>query len=297
MILAAGFGTRLLPHTLVKPKPLFPILNQPLLLLLIKRLRSLGFDHIIVNCHHLSDQIVKLLAEEPLVTVQEEEEILGTGGGLRGVLSSLRDEPLLVTNGDIYHTINQKQLYDVHLTQSHKVTMVTHDYPRFNTVQVDGDRVTGFESFSRENNVAYTGIQVIDPEILDNIREGVCSCIVEYYRTLLRKNVIIKSYKAEDCFWTDMGTPDDFLKLHEGLLCGTIPKWKELGIELDGQLISPAAKIHPTAMLRGWCSIGKANIEDNVYIENSVVWDGVTVPGGSKLINRIISSNSDLVQP
>ena len=61
MILAAGLGTRLLPHTLIRPKPLFPILNQPLLLLTIKRLQMLGFDHIVVNCHHLREHIVGVL--------------------------------------------------------------------------------------------------------------------------------------------------------------------------------------------------------------------------------------------
>jgi len=81
MILAAGVGTRLLPHTLVRPKPLFPILNQPLLLLTIKRLQRLGFDHIVVNCHHLRDQVVAAISEVSGVVVQEEETILGTGGG------------------------------------------------------------------------------------------------------------------------------------------------------------------------------------------------------------------------
>ncbi len=86
MILAAGFGTRLLPHTLLRPKPLFPLLNHPLLLLTIRRLQHAGCDHIVVNCHHLRAQIVAALAGLPGVTVLEEETILGTGGGLRGAL-------------------------------------------------------------------------------------------------------------------------------------------------------------------------------------------------------------------
>lgn len=114
MILAAGFGTRLLPYTLSRPKPLFPILNQPLLLLTIRRLQQAGCDHIVVNCHHLREQIVAALHGIPGVVVQEEVVILGTGGGLRKARALFRDEPVLVTNGDIYHTVDYRRLYRHH---------------------------------------------------------------------------------------------------------------------------------------------------------------------------------------
>ena len=106
MILAAGFGTRLLPYTELRPKPLFPLLNKPLLLLTIERLQRAGFDHIVVNCHHLRDQIVDLLQDLRGVVVQQEDIILGTGGGLRLALNVFRNEPVLVTNGDIYHSVD-----------------------------------------------------------------------------------------------------------------------------------------------------------------------------------------------
>ncbi len=133
MILAAGFGTRLLPHTKIRPKPLFPVINTPLLLLTIDRLKHFGFSRIVVNCHYLREQIVQAVAEIPGVIVQEEEKILGTGGGLRQALTSLDEGPLLVTNGDIYHTIDLGQLYMYHGERGNAVTMAMHDYPRFNT--------------------------------------------------------------------------------------------------------------------------------------------------------------------
>ncbi len=109
MILAAGFGTRLQPYSNLRPKPLFPLLNTPLLLLTIQRLQDAGFDHIVVNCHHLKDQIRSLLAGIPGVFLQEETMIMGTGGGLRLAIDLLKDEPLLVSNGDIYHTVDYQQ--------------------------------------------------------------------------------------------------------------------------------------------------------------------------------------------
>ena len=83
MILAAGFGTRLLPYTKYRPKPLFPVLNTPLLVAAVRRLKKFGFSRIVVNCHHLGEQISAALDDIDGVRIQYEETILGTGGGLR----------------------------------------------------------------------------------------------------------------------------------------------------------------------------------------------------------------------
>ena len=57
MILAAGFGTRLLPYTRSTPKPLFTIAERPILDLAIRRLAAAGCHALIINTHHLHDQI------------------------------------------------------------------------------------------------------------------------------------------------------------------------------------------------------------------------------------------------
>jgi len=171
MILAAGFGTRLLPHTLLRPKPLFPILNRPLLLLTISRLRNSGFDRIVVNCHHLGEQIVDLLHGMAGVTVLLEETILGTGGGLRGAAHPSH-APLLVTNGDIYHDFDFRRLYAGHRERGNRVSLAVHDYPRFNTVRVEAGRGVTDIGTSGENCLAFTGLHVIDPEVLEDIAPG-----------------------------------------------------------------------------------------------------------------------------
>ena len=126
MILAAGYGTRLHPYTEHRPKPLFPLLNIPLLQLTIKRLQRAGFDHIVVNCHHLKERVTEILSTIPGVILQEETRILGTGGGLRYAYDKLLDEPLLITNGDIYHTIDFLQLYEKHLQSNCPVSLALH---------------------------------------------------------------------------------------------------------------------------------------------------------------------------
>ena len=293
MILAAGFGTRLLPHTRMKPKPLFPILNTPLLLLTIRRLQQAGFTRIIVNCHHLREQISAALSGMDGVTVQEEEEILGTGGGLRTALEHMHpDEPLLVTNGDIYHTIPYEELYRVHRERGSRVTLAMHDYPRFNTVRVTGEHVTGFGAGDSDATLAFTGLHVIDPTILTTLEPYRESCVVELYKALLKKGTVLAVHRVDRHFWTDMGTPEDYLALHAGILQGEIPCLPELEWNGEPLQISPAAELSGESTCRDWCSVGRV-CGRNVSLERVVVWDEVVLPDGYRGRDRLISQSPE----
>jgi NDP-sugar pyrophosphorylase family protein len=291
MILAAGLGTRLLPHTLIRPKPLFPILNQPLLLLTIKRLQTLGFDKIVVNCHHLREKIVAALDGIQGVIVQEEEIILGTGGGLRKALKYLRDEPLLVCNGDIYHTVNLLDLYYHHVENKNLVTLAMHNYPRFNNVKVKDGKVASFDNRGEYTQNAFTGLHVIEPSVIQDIGSKKFSCIIDHYRKILKEGGKIDCYRADDCFWTDMGTSEDYINLHQGLLMDTIPCWQEIGEIRKPYYIDKRAKLPAHIELKEWACIGEAHIENGTHLERVVIWDDVSITSGSRLVDRIISAD------
>ena len=61
MIFAAGTGSRLKPLTDHTPKALIPIGGKPMLEHVILKLKSSGFDQIVINIHHLGNQIVDFL--------------------------------------------------------------------------------------------------------------------------------------------------------------------------------------------------------------------------------------------
>ncbi len=291
MILAAGFGTRLLPHTLIRPKPLFPVLNQPLLLLTIQRLQAQGFDHIVVNCHHLGSQIAAALSGLDGVVVQVEKEILGTGGGLRTALKYLRDEPLLVSNGDIYHTVNLRGLYRYHTDRQNLITLAMHNHPRFNNVMVKNGKVASFDNRVEFTQLAFTGLHVIEPSVLRGIKSKGFSCIIDRYREILAAGREIDCFRTDDCFWTDMGTAEDYLKLHQGLLTETIPCWQEIGPVRKPYCIAKRAKLPAHIELKEWVCIGEATIENGAEFERVVVWDDVFIPRGSRISDMIVSAD------
>jgi mannose-1-phosphate guanylyltransferase len=288
MILAAGFGTRLLPYTKLRPKPLFPLLNEPLLLLTIRRLQATGFDHIIVNCHHLREQIVAALAGIPGVIIQEEETVLGTGGGLRMALSHLRDEPLLVSNGDIYHTVDCRELYHIHQSSHAVVTMAMHDYPRFNRVTVQGDRVTGFDRPESNACMAFTGLHVLEPEVLEKIPVGQEISIIDCYRELLQEGRTIQASPVDGCSWTDMGTVDDYLALHGRLLKKEIPLWKEFSTIPQNSFVVDKHISSEAINLKDWGCVGHAQLASGVTLKRCVVWDGAQVEEGTDCSDALL---------
>ena len=104
VVLAAGFGTRLRPLTLVEPKPLLPMWGVPMLERILSLLESWGVEEIVVNAHWQAEKIRAYAARRrgpAKVTVAEEPEILGTGGVLNPLRYMLGTEPFWLVNGDI----------------------------------------------------------------------------------------------------------------------------------------------------------------------------------------------------
>jgi NDP-sugar pyrophosphorylase family protein len=289
MILAAGFGTRLLPYTEFRPKPLFPIINTPLLLLIIARLQRAGFDHIVVNCHYLHQQIINLLHDCKGVVIQQEEVIMGTGGGLRLALQSFRDEPVLVTNGDIYHSVDFRALYETHNSNDAPVTLAMHDFPRFNKVFVQDERVVSFTGATNSKMLAFTGLQVLNPEILVSLPWAQPCSIIDLYKKLLEQNRRIRAWSVDGCFWTDIGTVQDYLALHGGLLKGAIPWWQELGPRPKKTFFLAENQLGMKGVeVKDWACIGRVKMGDDVCLERVVAWDDASVPSRSRLKDTLV---------
>lgn len=301
MLLAAGLGTRLRPYTLYRPKPLFPVLNTPLLKLSLDRLRKAGFETVVVNAFHLKDQIKAALHNERGAILQEEDKVLGTGGGLRMALPQLGSEPILVVNGDIYHTIDYQQVYHHHSDSGAAVTLVMHDFPRFNNVGVDANNqitvfaATGAQAGKFPSTLAFTGIHVVDPLVLQQIPPDTNYSIIDCYSNYLKQNGSIKAYIARDHYWTDIGTPEDYLELHEGLLDKKIPLYEELTLPEAGRAaVSPSAQVGSDVEIIDWACIGSGvTIGAATTLERVVVWDHAEIPAGSHLRDVIVTGATE----
>lgn len=104
MVLAAGLGTRMRPLSEAMPKPLLPLAGRSLLDHALDRLTDAGVTDAVVNAHWLADQVAACVAARsaPRITLQREETLLETGGGVARALPVLGNAPFAVVNGDAF---------------------------------------------------------------------------------------------------------------------------------------------------------------------------------------------------
>jgi aminoglycoside/choline kinase family phosphotransferase/dTDP-glucose pyrophosphorylase len=229
LILAAGYGTRLRPHTDRRPKPLFSVAGRPLLDRIIVDLAGAGCTAVMVNTHHLAGQIEAFLRENryPVpVSTRYEPQILGTGGAISNLVDFWDDAPFVVINSDIVTDIDLGRIYGAHCRGGAPVTLVLVDDPELNSVRVDADRkVCGFgpepPGASPQRTLTFTGIQVIDPEVLGFFPRGGFSSSIDAYRKMIAAGKGIRAEIVSGRYWKDVGTPE---------------RYRDTAIEMTGQI-------------------------------------------------------------
>ena len=184
MILAAGFGKRMKPLTLKKPKPLLTIGKETLLSNTLKFLELCGVDQVIINVHFLSEQIIEYIDKNKfnlsITIVKEKEQILDTGGGILNAIEHFNESFLCINPDTIWNLkyIDEiKKMESKFILNKIKNILLVVDKGKSFDKNITGD-------FSLENDVIkreeskdlkyiYTGLQIINPEIFLNIKEKV----------------------------------------------------------------------------------------------------------------------------
>ena len=172
MILAAGRGTRLGPLGLQVPKALVDVAGEPLLARHLRSLEGQGATRVVVNAHHLADQVHAFAAAYagPLeLVVVEEPALLGTAGGVRHAVHLFDDGPFVVLYGDVLVDEPLRPLLDTHVGAHATATLAVYAAERTEdkgVVDVDEDgRVTGFREKPPGGGpgLVNAGLYVLDP--------------------------------------------------------------------------------------------------------------------------------------
>ena len=170
MILAAGYGKRMLPLTKTTPKPLLKVGGKTLIQRNIEALLDEGFEEFIINTSYLGSMIIDHVSEkfpDIKVNFSEENEPLGTGGGIVRALSLIGEDPFILINADISHDISMKHL-NKNITSAHIVGVENPDHNINGDFSLEGDVVVIKEG---KNDFTWTGISVVNPLIFDKYKD------------------------------------------------------------------------------------------------------------------------------
>ncbi len=226
-ILAAGFGTRLAPVTDHVCKPLLPLKGATLLDHAISAFDKAEISDIAVNGHHLGHQIVEHIAarkDSSRFEVFNEEEILGTGGGLYGAREFLSKSDLFVVfNGDVLCDVNLADLLDAHKQHGGLATLLLVDHPDVNTVHLGPHQeivhIEGAGPLS-DNRIpdecralTYCGIGVFSSQLLERMEPGFSSLITPLVEALKVNPHSVHGYAPDNLRWDDLGTLTRFLSV------------------------------------------------------------------------------------
>ena len=312
MILAAGFGTRLKPLTTGLPKPMFPVLNRPLLEHTLNFLSSQGIQDIIVNVHHLPEKIIEYFGDGTDFGVRlqfsREEEILGTAGGLKKAQSFLEKETFLLLNSDVLADINFDSVLKFHKEKNSCLTLVVRqdDEPeKYRPIHLaDDGRITRFVdasikySSTTAQRVMFTGIQIMEPEIFYRIpAKKFCGTTEDIFPTMIEEELPVYGYLHKK-YWIDMGTRETYIQAQADALEGRLALKTSPSKYPEGPLVLPPvhigrdceisndAQVGPYAVLGDGC-----RLRSGAVVKNSILWEGATIGSNANIQNSIIGKS------
>jgi mannose-1-phosphate guanylyltransferase len=231
MILAAGRGERLRPLTEAKPKPLVQVAGRCLIDYAIDACRNAGITDVIVNLHHLGDQIRDHLGDGSgcgvSISYSEEATLLGSGGGIREAKEMLGRSTFVTLNADTIIDIDLLPVLEAHRQTQAAATLVLRKDPemeKFGLIKLESDhRIGAFLATQRADTAGslepymYTGVQILEPEVFDFMPASGSFSITEVtYPQMLRADRPLFGYPF-DGPWITVGTPEELEKAERRL--------------------------------------------------------------------------------
>lgn len=291
LILVGGYGTRLRPLTLSRPKPLVEFANKPILLHQIEALKAAGVSEVILAVSYRAEQMEAELREETSklgvnLLFSHETEPLGTAGPLALAKDILMksSEPFFVLNSDVICDFPFQELEKFHRSHGKEGTIVVtkvEEPSKYGVVLYDDNGcIQSFIEKPQEfvSNKINAGLYILNPSILSRIELKPTSIEKEVFPFMARDHDLY-AFELQG-FWMDIGQPKDFLTGMCLYLSSCRQKRPQLLYEGDGivgnVLIDPSAKIGKGCRIGPNVTIGPdVIIEDGVCIKRCTILKGI----------------------
>jgi NDP-sugar pyrophosphorylase family protein len=220
ILLAGGKGTRLQPFTATFPKPLVPLDDTPVIEVLIQQLCHYGITELTVVTGHLAELIRAFLGHGERFGIRinyiKEETPLDTAGCL-GLLERPAG-PFLVMNGDLLTTLNFARMMAFH--RQHRPLATIAAYQRHVKIDLgvlelsDDGTLSDYIEKPTYDFFVSMGIYCFEPRICDYVQPGERIAMPALILRLRDAGETVRCYR-EDCYWLDIGRPDDYAQAVE----------------------------------------------------------------------------------
>ena len=302
VVLVGGRGTRLRPLTVSTPKPMLPTAGFPFLSHLLARIRKAGVTHVVMGTSYRAEVFEEYFGDGSDFGLEieyvVEEEALGTGGAIRNVWDRLRHDTAMVFNGDVLSGADLGAILETHSSTDADVTLhlVRVPDPRaFGSVPTDDEgNVLAFLEKTEDppTDQINAGCYVFKRSVIESIPAGrVVSVERETFPGLLAGGAKVVGHVVTS-YWRDMGRPSDFVQGSSDLVRG-IAYSPLLEGRTGEALVDDSAGVAGGVILMGGTAVGRgSDVGAGSRVDDSVIFDGVTIEPGAVVRNSIIAAGA-----
>lgn len=308
VILAAGFGSRLLPFTSFRPKHMLPVAGKPILHRSIEYMRDvLDITEVIIVVGYQREYIIDYfkngheLGMDISYVVQHTNHARGLAAAVNLVQDKISSDFVLLL-GDNLFSADLSKCIDLHFNSNASATIhieKNENPQRYGVVELEGEKVISLEEKPThpKSNFVITGFYVFSPTIFQKTTKLQPSARGEYELTDAIQKLVEKGYLVNaaiiDGWRLDIGYPEDLLAVNRKYLT---PETQEINCENKGSTITPPvyishdceiinSNIGPYVMVEKGVTIKNSEISDSIILENSLV-------ERSKITNSLIGTQS-----
>jgi mannose-1-phosphate guanylyltransferase / phosphomannomutase len=325
VIMAGGEGTRLRPLTNLRPKPMVPVANRPVMEHILRLVKWHGIHEVVATLQYLPQVIENHFGDgsewDMDMTYALEDRPLGTAGSVKNAADALKNDSFIVISGDSLTDFDLGHVIDFHKEKGAAVTIALQRVSNpleFGVVITDDngkvkrflEKPTWGQVFSDTIN---TGIYVVEPEVLEHIPPGEpYDFSSELFPKLMKKGYPIYGC-VEDGYWCDIGSLGSYIQANRDALDGSVGLWIP-GVKTAGDVwIGESAEVDPAARIGDHVVVGgnakvKAGADigaytvlgDNCYVgvdatvSHAVVWNNVFVGARSVVRGAVLQSKTDV---
>jgi len=259
-LLAGGYGMRAKPLSLIRPKPVFPLNNEPLINIMLRQLKQNNLKSGYINLHYLSEKLKELINTELDIRYILEDKLRGSA--VLNTIDNIASDYILIINGDVFLDVPVKVLYkNIRQTGADGILLIRDDNEnKYSKLEIQDNSFIGIAKENDSSTKMYGGVAIFKREVLKEF-------IHKSFFTSLKKNSFDIKTLEYNGIWIDLGSPRQYFD-------GCFKYDRYIGKKSKNIIGQSVAQ------------------SKNTRVQNSIIWDNVKLLNNTSVKNSIILDNT-----